>query len=46
MSIVRSDEPVSTMTISSAMPATESRQRASVRSSFFTIMHRLMVITF
>src|ERR1700733_13104994 len=38
---VRSVEPVSTTMHSPARSRTESRQRGRMRSSFFTIMHRL-----
>src|ERR1700683_4055598 len=41
MRAVPSVEPVSTPINSPARPRTESRQRARLRSSFFTIMQRL-----
>src|SRR5437773_12254414 len=43
ISTVRSVQPVSTTTISSTSPRTDSRQRERWASSFFTIMQRLSV---
>ena len=43
ISFVLSSEPVSTIIISSAISCTDSRHLPSTRSSFFTIMQRLIV---
>ena len=46
ISFVLSVEPVSTMMISSISPLRLFRHRSSTSSSFFTIMHKLIVIIF